>query len=723
MAVEEKWDKYDEGQKRKKRFVGGHEGEAKEIQVDLEEKVRSDLLKQFDTLMLLADVSMEIDGNTSKKDFDTNKLVTEYQTELVEKGFDKEWSLVDDIRKESNEISWREEVILLRNYILGKSSSLDSEAVEWFTKMGWDLDKLEKLKEFVVKRIEEEGEGGDKKKGGEVESIAFKLKLAAQEADQRLDQLKEFFGDSSYDSVDKEVVEKNNDFNDPLFGLKTIIGNIKEHMVETKELVQHQIRLLVLDGYNVEVLGLKTKIEDNKIYFSNDLAEINIEKLLNLIAQIEKIMSPDAIFFKKNANKEIKVFFGEINLSKLDEFKNKNLFENSEVKEPVFYEDVFDDLYMAMRGEGEKKEEALKRLTENGVKLKVYGQKDEEHRRKYIEVLETLFNAPEIENKALELWVLKKHDMDRIPEVKEKYKDVVDKSKSKEGSVWNSDTFEKLYVGGYRANEEDGKTAIEELKKIGIDLRKALALKDDSELKKKLGRATWVAHKKKATKEFVSVEAAVAFLKEYFEGGEKKTENEVLDNVDEVKAGKKEIVWDDEVVEDLDVASDPKSAKEDSVKAWERLEKRGFFMKSDTREDGAVGQALDLLVGKGKGARFGGSKKVAVEYLKKYFGAVNKEKETTESGIRKETEKKETRRLSEEELMNKFRDLSVNKHIWAGYEDWLKTTADQETRRKAITRLQAAFYLYAHKEERAKHQPYWDDTATSLLRELGVADV
>jgi len=80
-------------------------------------------------------------------------------------------------------------------------------------------------------------------------------------------------------------------------------------------------------------------------------------------------------------------------------------------------------------------------------------------------------------------------------------------------------------------------------------------------------------------------------------------------------------VWDDEVINDLDIATWAKENEEERNKAWDRLEARGLVLRKIEVDDQVVFDAISFLTNKGKilKGKFKDNEE-AKKFLKKYFG-------------------------------------------------------------------------------------------------------
>jgi hypothetical protein len=181
---------------------------------------------------------------------------------------------------------------------------------------------------------------------------------------------------------------------------------------------------------------------------------------------------------------------------------------------PKYYKEMFSDLWVVENGTDEERDVSRKRLEENGVKIKKFAETEEVEKESYILALNAIKTGDFKKNWGGNRLKAEKFvkDMLGVDEKVENNVRVVSVEKVEKENIWNQDTYNDLYTGGWNTEDTKSIEARNRLLKKGIDLEKAFK---DNENQDKIAKAITIAHFTKPV-DGISVEKARQILKDYF---------------------------------------------------------------------------------------------------------------------------------------------------------------------------------------------------------------
>lgn len=307
-----------------------------------------------------------------------------------------------------------------------------------------------------------------------------------------------------------EVVEDNKSFYNPINDLKiaydleeTDSGFIKygEPKADSAEKMEAKKRLAD-NEYDLSIVEVQNNLDKRKL--AKGIAEA-IKSLLDIYAES---------WIK--SNKVLSQFMG-VNAERLKRERVVEETKKTELGEPVFYDQIFEDLYLSVQeDDSEDKAEAVERLRTKGIKAKQYDKNSEKDRQNYLQLLKDIHNRKTENIQEKELKVLQKHKLDKNPEVLEKYKKEPEVKEPEAEKIWDKELFDELEVGTSGTNSKNEfYGARSKLKKRGIDLAK-IAETESKEVQKRLLSAIDVVKKNKPDENFISVDLAKQEITKYF---------------------------------------------------------------------------------------------------------------------------------------------------------------------------------------------------------------
>jgi len=300
-----------------------------------------------------------------------------------------------------------------------------------------------------------------------------------------------------------------------------------------------------------------------------------------------------------------------------------------------------------------------------------------------------------------------------------------------------------MYLGGFMNAQAEGKKALKELLEKGIDLvAKITELnKGKRDILKMVSDAVWKLGSQDSKKISESEkQELIETVKKYFE------QEEVIKDVKpegKVEETKKLIVWDAQVLADLDFATSAESDLANREIIWKSLNERGYFMKPDDLETNKVFEAISLLTGHGNDfgkKEFGDDTDAAEKFLREYFGVdIDPNEVVQKTAVSEKNENPEKKRI--EAIQAKYREMS-EEVVFSRFEGWITskgsrggeelrgwktqmTTLAVEERERALNQLRMTLMLFENSEMRVhskNNSDYWIKTGMGILRSLNLED-
>lgn len=292
---------------------------------------------------------------------------------------------------------------------------------------------------------------------------------------------------------------------------------------------------------SAEKTEAKKRLADNEFDLSIVEVQNNLDKrkLAKRVAEAIKSLLDIYVESWIESNNVLSKFMG-VNADRLKREKVVEETKKTELGEPVFYDQIFEDLYLSVQEVGfDGKAEAIERLRENNISAKQYDKNSEKDRQNYLQLLKDIHERKAENIQEKELKVLQKHKLDKNPEVLEKYKKEPEVKEPEAEKIWDKELFDELEAGTSGTNsDKEFFNAREKLKKRGIDLEN-IAKTESKEVQKKLLSAIDVVKKNKPDENFISVDLAKQEITKYFKLKEEE-KKEVFGLLPEPKVEEKE---------------------------------------------------------------------------------------------------------------------------------------------------------------------------------------
>lgn len=432
-------------------------------------------------------------------------------------------------------------------------------------------------------------------------------------------------------------------------------------------------------------------------------------------------------------------------LNNVEDFKKKyadlaNAAGEDVKKEKTnMYPEVFDDLWIVENGSEEEKKIAFERLMKKGIKVKVFLNDESNQKLDYQYALECIKNNNFRSWRGGETEAKKRiKDILGIEENVESLVNVVKEEAVNKESIWNQDTYNDLYTGGWNTEDAKSVDARNRLLKKGIDLD--IAFKD-KENQDKIAKAITIAHFTKPV-DGISVEKARQILKDYFGTVDGEIENVEavnivgLEPISKEADKKKELVWTKRIAELISQRDGPKNV-------WLELHRLNYYMKPSKDQDGEVWMAAGVVASNvgdvasaekflkdyfrvSDGGNFQEWEELDKKYLEENKHNIQIEGDETDQTSEKEPAIKEMF-IDEDELFKEFGDF-VEKNggrldVWNDWMKRMKSVSDGD-RISAVRQLKYTWDLLNDIDMRLddEHFQFWQKYGLAYMRALGVAD-